>query len=144
MDLDGLKKINDAHGHRAGDEVLHNIGRFLLGQTRASDAPARIGGDEFAIIMPDTPAAQANTLVTRLETRLATLNIVDRNELTLNVRASLGYATYPDTGDTVDEIIQQASAAMSLQKSEHRASPPSDANDGLTPVPTVFRRAESA
>lgn len=144
MDLDGLKKINDAHGHRTGDEALQNIGRFLLGQTRASDVPARIGGDEFAIIMPDTPAAQASTLVTRLETRLGSLNVVDRNELTLKIRASLGCATYPDAGDSVDEIIQQADAAMRLQKSEHQASPASDANDELTPVPTVFRQAESA
>ncbi len=144
MDLDGLKEINDTHGHRAGDEVLQNVGRFLLGQIRASDIPARIAGDEFAIIMPDTPAAGAETLMTRLEKRLASLNIVDRNELTLTVRASLGCATYPDAGETVDEVIQQADAAMHAQKNERRTCPPRDENDGLTPVPQVFRRAESS
>ncbi len=144
VDLDGLRKINDAHGRRAGDEVLQNVGRFLLGQTRASDIPARIAGDEFAIIMPDTPAAQAETLMTRLEKSLASLNIVDRNELTLTVRASLGCATYPDAGETVDEVIQLADAAMQAQKNERRACPPSDENDRLTPVPPVFRRAESS
>lgn len=144
MDLDGLRKINDAHGRRAGDEVLQNVGRFLLGQTRASDIPARLAGDEFAIIMPDTPAEQAKTLMTRLEKRLASLNIVDRNDLTLTVRASLGCATYPAAGDSVDDVIQQADAAMQVQKDERRASPPSDENDGLTPVPPVFRRAGSS
>ncbi len=144
MDLDGLKKINERHGHRAGDEVLQNVGRFLLGQTRASDIPARIAGDEFAIIMPDTPATQADTLMTRLGKRLASLNIVDRNELTLTVRASLGYATYPDAGETADEVIQQANAAMHVQKNERKARPPREENDGLTPVPPVFRRAESS
>lgn len=142
MDLDGLKEINDTHGHRAGDEVLQNVGRFLLGQTRASDVPARVGGDEFAIILPDTPAQQAETLMTRLEKRLASLNIVDRNELTLTVRASLGYATYPDAGETADDVIQQADLAMYVQKNEHKAGQPEAENDGLTPVPPVFRRAE--
>ncbi len=144
MDLDGLKEINDTHGHHAGDEVLQNVGRFLLGQTRACDVPARVGGDEFAIILPDTPAPQASALMTRLEQRLASLNIVDRNELTLTVRASLGYATYPDAGETVDEVIQQADTAMYVQKNEHKGSPLGDENDGLTPVSSVFRRAESS
>ena len=143
MDLDGLKEINSTHGHHAGDEVLENVGRFLLGQTRACDVPARVGGDEFAIILPDTPAPQASTLMTRLEQRLATLNIVDRNELTLTIRASLGCATYPDAGETVDEVIQQADTAMYEQKNEHKVSPPRE-NDGLTPVPPVFHRAESS
>ncbi len=142
MDLDGLKEINDTHGHRAGDEVLENVGRFLLGQTRACDVPARVGGDEFAIILPDTPAAQASVLMTRLEQRLASLNIVDRNELTLTIRASLGCATFPEAGETVDELIQQADAAMYARKNERKANPDPDGNDGLTPVPSVFRQAE--
>jgi len=144
MDLDGLKGINDTQGHRAGDEVLENVGRFLLGQTRASDVPARVGGDEFAVILPDTPAPQASALMIRLEQRLASLNIVDRNELTLTVRASVGYATYPDAGETADEVIQQADTAMYVQKNEHKVSPPRDGDDALTPVPPVFRRAESS
>lgn len=144
MDLDGLKEINDTHGHHAGDEVLENVGRFLLGQIRACDIPARVGGDEFAIILPDTPAPQASTLMTRLEQRLATLNIVDRNELTLTIRASLGCATYPDAGETLDELIQQADTAMYAQKDEHKVGPHRDGHDGLTPVPSVFRRVESS
>ena len=144
MDLDGMKEINDTHGHRAGDEVLQNVGRFLLGQTRASDVPARVGGDEFAVIMPDTPAPEASALMTRLEKRLASLNMVDRDELTLTVRASLGYATHPDAGETADEVIEQADTAMYAQKNERKACPPGDDNDGLAPVTPVLRRAESS
>ncbi len=144
MDLDGLRKINDTHGRSAGDEVLQSVGRFLAGHTRASDIPARIAGDEFAVIMPDTPAAQAETLTTRLEKRLASLNIVDRNELTLTVRASLGTATYPDTGQTVREVLQLADAAMLAQKGLHKSDPPLDESDGLNPVPPIFRRVASS
>ncbi len=134
MGLDGLKEINDTHGHRAGDEVLQNVGRFLLGQTRASDVPARVGGDEFAVILPDTPAPLASALMTRLKKRLSSLDMVDRDDLTLTVRASLGYATYPDAGETADEVIQQANTAMYVQKNERKACPPRDENDELTPV----------
>ena len=80
----------------------------------------------------------------RLEKRLATLNIVDRNELTLTVRASLGYATHPDAGETVDEVMKQANTAMYAQKNERKADPPGDENDGSTPALPVSRRAESA
>ena len=144
MNLDGFKQINGTHGHRAGDEVLQNVGRFLLGQTRASDVPARIGSDEFAVILPDTPAPQASALMIRLEKCLATLNIVDRNELTLTIRASLGYATYPDAGETVDEVMKQADTAMQAQKNERKACPPGDENDGSTPALPVSRQAEPA
>ena len=94
--------------------------------------------------MPDTPAAQAETLTTRLEKRLASLNIVDRNELTLTVRASLGTATYPDTGQTVHEILQLADAAMLAQKDLHKSDPPLEESDGQMPIPPVFRRVAAS
>ena len=62
----------------------------------------------------------------------------------LTVQASLGYATYPDACETADELIQQAGTAMHVQKNKRRARPPGGESDGLTPVPQVFRRAESA
>ena len=145
MDLDWMKEINDTYGHRIGDEVLQNLGRFLLEQTRASDVPARIGGDEFAIILPDTAVEHAQALTARLSRRLGAINIVDRNELSLTVEASFGCAGYPDTGDTADEVMQQADTAMYEQKRERKlqAAPPEPSEDGRTPVPPAFRKIES-
>ena len=144
MDLDGLKEINDNHGHRTGDEVLRNVGHFLLGQTRASDAPARIGGDEFAIILPDTPAPKAEVLMTRLGERLASIDVLYGNDIALTVRASLGCATYPEAGQTADELVQQADTAMYEQKNGRKSGPSGDDAEALTPVAPALSRAQSS
>jgi len=143
-DLDCMKAVNDTHGHRVGDELLRNFGRFLLDQTRGSDVPARIGGDEFAIILPDTPLNQANKLMGRLAKRLAATDLIDRNDLTLRVDASLGCAGFPETAENVDELIQQADSAMYVVKHGRKISDnPGPRDEGVTPVPHAFRRLES-
>jgi diguanylate cyclase (GGDEF)-like protein len=142
-DLDAMKEVNDTYGHRIGDELLQNFGRFLLDQTRGSDVPARIGGDEFAIILPDTPLSEATKLMHRLAKKLAATEIIDRNDLTLRVEASLGCAGYPDTAETVDEIVQQADAAMYTVKHERKLNGAAAGATTKTPVPQAFRSLES-
>src|SRR2546426_5476643 len=71
LDLHGLKQTNERHGHGMGDKLLGGFGEFLLTQTRASDIPARIGGSEFAIILPDTSESAADVMIARLPKALA-------------------------------------------------------------------------
>lgn len=123
-DVDAMKAVNDTHGHRVGDELLQAFGRFLLDHTRGSDIPARVGGDEFAIILPDTTVSLANALKTRLANKLAGLDLIDRNELTLKVETSFGCAGFPETADSVDELIQQANASMYTTKHERKINGP--------------------
>lgn len=144
LDLDDMKRVNDTHGHRVGDELLRNFGKFLLDHTRGSDVPARIGGDEFAIILPDTPVAEARRLQDRLTEKLAKIDIVDNDEVTLQAAVSLGCAGYPETAQTVDELIQQSDSAMYAAKHDHKVNAAlGSAGEARTPVPPAFRKLET-
>jgi diguanylate cyclase (GGDEF)-like protein len=118
-DLDSMKTINDTHGHRVGDEVLAGFGKFLLDHTRASDVPARIGGDEFAIILPDTAENAATILKERLDMKLESLVIAEDGGQDIRITASLGVAAYPSSGDTADELMNRADGGMYEDKGEH-------------------------
>jgi two-component system, cell cycle response regulator len=71
LDLDGLKHINDRHGHRAGSEALRQVAEVIRGELRASDAGARWGGDEFTILAPNTDIAAAASFAERIRVRIA-------------------------------------------------------------------------
>jgi diguanylate cyclase (GGDEF)-like protein len=145
IDLDEMKSVNDSYGHRVGDELLRGFGRFLLEHTRGSDVPARIGGDEFAIILPDTPIAEARKLQERLAVKLEKYEIVDHDDATLTTHASFGYASFPETAASVDELIQQADSAMYAAKHDHKVRGSSSVRESEpTPVPPVFRKMGEA
>jgi diguanylate cyclase (GGDEF)-like protein len=116
LDLDGLKKINDQFGHLAGDRALCRLGNILTDCCRSIDTAARHGGDEFAVILPETGVA-ATTLVVR---RICELLGRDAEEPALSV--SIGIASFPREADTIGTLLYAADRALYATK-EKRQTP---------------------
>ncbi len=110
-DLDGLKRINDTQGHIIGDRALADTARIFRETFRDSDIIARMGGDEFAVILVDAPAEGVAAVRDRLQRRLDAYNAGADGAFTLSV--SLGMAVFdPANPGTVDELIREADARM--------------------------------
>ena len=114
-DLDGLKAINDSIGHQAGDAVLLHVGYALKAAVRATDIVARIGGDEFGLVLEDLDATAADAKARLLAEAIAA-EPVDG----VPVSISVGYALVAP-GDDIDSIIARADAAMYACKRARRA-----------------------
>ncbi|MEX2317919.1 MAG: GGDEF domain-containing protein [Pirellulales bacterium] len=118
LDVDHFKKLNDRHGHLAGDVVLTMLGRSLRGILRRDDAIARYGGEEFAMILPGTQLDQATLVVPKVcdATARATVN---HGGTRLNVTLSGGLATI-QKGETAESLIGRADAALYAAKTAGR------------------------
>jgi|ERR1700676_4663262 len=110
LDLDGLKKINDAHGHIVGSRALCRLADMLRLYSREMDTAARYGGDEFVLILPETDAEAARLVAQRISKRLAE----DGEEPKISV--SIGMAVHPDDGETVNEILGAADRDLYREK----------------------------
>jgi diguanylate cyclase (GGDEF)-like protein len=108
LDLDNFKRVNDAFGHAVGDQVLRQIGELLVQNARGADVICRYGGEELAVILPETPLADAAQVAERF--RLAVEKRQD--ERGSNVTVSAGVAAFPDHAADADGLIAAADAAM--------------------------------
>lgn len=117
LDLVGFKRVNDTYGHRKGDQVLVEVGRRLTEVLRAADAVARVGGDEFAVLLAEVDQAGAvRAAATRLLNHLEAPMEVDGIELELGAR--LGVALYPEHGREFEELLTRADRALSQAKGQ--------------------------
>ncbi len=111
LDLDGFKQINDTHGHESGDQVLKATADRIRAEIRETDTVARIGGDEFIIILSSLPEIDiAERISSDLNRRIA--RPIRLDDATVSISASIGIAVYPDDGSTAEDLMRNADRAM--------------------------------
>jgi diguanylate cyclase (GGDEF)-like protein len=104
IDLDNFKEINDSFGHKAGDEVLEKVGKLLADNIRQEDMAARIGGDEFSVLLPETTQEKAVEFARRLKSKIEQ---IDLDGISHELSASFGVAEL-GTEESMDEFLQRA------------------------------------
>ena len=133
LDIDHFKKCNDTYGHLFGDKVIRGVAQALAKNVKGQDTAARIGGEEFAVLLPTTPLEGARVLAERIRGAIAQGRIKSgtNGELIGNITISVGVAQYV-AGETVDAIMARADKALYASKSGGRnrvtiAAPPETA-----------------
>jgi diguanylate cyclase (GGDEF)-like protein len=112
LDLDGFKSVNDAYGHLAGSRTLTEVGGILVEAVRESDILARYGGDEFVVVLPETPPSGALVIAERIRKAIESHSFLKDQGVEARISASFGIASYPDHALTPEGLIQKADQAM--------------------------------
>jgi diguanylate cyclase (GGDEF)-like protein len=112
IDLDGFKSVNDSHGHLYGSRALVEAAGLIRLSARETDVVARFGGDEFALILPDTGSEGAAAVGERIRDRVAAHRFLRGDGLDIHLTVSVGVATLPDVAASTEGLIQAADEAM--------------------------------
>jgi len=117
LDLDGFKQVNDCFGHDAGDKILRDVGDWLRANVRFEDIAARMGGDEFVVLLPDTGPSDAANLATCLDGRFRSESFqVPTGEEVEFLSFSAGVAAFPGDGETSAGLLSAADKSMYAHK----------------------------
>jgi diguanylate cyclase (GGDEF)-like protein len=143
LDLDNFKQVNDTHGHQAGDAVLRQVGQVLLGGVRQVDLAGRYGGEEFALILPETDMPGALRLAERLRTMLEATAVELPDGKTLKVTASFGVALN-DELPSADELVAVADEALYVAKRAGKNRVMPEPADGPAPGTPERRKPKKA
>ena len=120
LDLDHFKHVNDTYGHLVGSKLLQEIGFKIKSQLRLIDYAFRYGGDEFVILLPQTDKQSALVVAKRIQDMMRKTVFLAEDGLNLQVRCSMGLATYPEDAKSSHEIIRQADEMMYMVKNSSR------------------------
>jgi diguanylate cyclase (GGDEF)-like protein len=142
LDVDDFKTINDTFGHTEGDHVLFEVGHMMRTTVRTTDVVARVGGDEFAILMPETRAGEARAVVDRVRRELDRLTVRDGGR----IRFSVGLVTFERPPASLDELTAAADELMYRAKhgGKDRVEQAERSGTHLAPVHLVAASARSA
>ena len=119
IDSDNLKAVNDAHGHEAGNRLLRQITRLVQAELRYTDVLARYGGDEFIVLLPETPSKGAQEVADRIRDAVANVPL-DEDGKRIRCTVSIGVAGHPADGNSLDAVAARADRAMYQAKQAGR------------------------
>ena len=142
LDLHRFKEVNDKHGHPRGDDVLRAAAATLKKSLRTSDSAFRIGGDEFALLLPQTDSAQASALSRRVGVVFA--EILRPLELTISVTMDHGVSTYPQDGEQRDQLIRVADERLYRAKQDRHLRADAEAAPSGAEPPATDRSGEAS
>ncbi|MBI4986372.1 MAG: diguanylate cyclase [Rhodocyclales bacterium] len=120
LDLDHFKRYNDSFGHHAGDALLAALGQLLQASLRPEDMACRYGGEEFLLVIPETPLEFMRQRMDQLREAVGRLVVEARGQRLGTVTVSIGVAVYPQHGETADDLIQEADKALYAAKAQGR------------------------
>jgi diguanylate cyclase (GGDEF)-like protein len=112
VDIDWFKKINDSYGHEVGNMVLEELSQIIKGCIRDVDIFCRYGGEEFVVILPQTPVREAEQIGERIRSEVETRVMTYEENIRLKITVSVGVSAFPENGRSHEELVSAADQAL--------------------------------